>query len=114
MTMEELLRQLGGNLNRVTLEEYIARTWIKPVKTRRAWDFEEIDLARVQLVHQLRQEMNVGDEAMDVVLHLLDQLYGMHERMRLLRHAITRQPASVRSDLWTILAEETDRAYTDV
>jgi len=109
MTMEELLEHLGGNFDRVTLEEYITHAWVRPAGKR----FEDIDVARARLVHQLRHDMKIGDDAMDIVLHLLDQLYGMHERMRILKHAIRRQPRSVQAELWEFLIEETGDEVTD-
>ena len=109
MTLEELLQRLGDGFDHATLEEYIARAWIRPAGNR----FENIDLVRVQLVRHLQQDMQVSDDAMDIVLHLLDQLYGVHERMRQLKRAIARQPRSVQTELWAMLTEDADDEYSD-
>jgi len=109
MTMEELLKKLGGEPDRVTLETYIAHAWVRPADDH----FEEIDLARTRLVHQLQHDMKVGDEAMDIVLHLLDQLYGLHERMRNVRRAAGRLPRPVQAEFWALLGEEIDDGFTD-
>jgi chaperone modulatory protein CbpM len=113
ITIVEVLQRLGDAPDRMTLEEYIARTWVRPIKEREVWYFEEIDIARIQLVHHLRQDMMVNDEAMDVVLHLLDQLYGLREQMRKFQYAVERQPRHIQTELYSLL-KEMDEEYTDV
>ena len=44
--------------------------------------FHEIDVARVKLILELREQMQVNEEALPVVLSLLDQLYEARRRMR--------------------------------
>ena len=44
--------------------------------------FEEIDIARLRLILELRDEMEVGETAMPVVLSLLDQLHASRRHMR--------------------------------
>ena len=53
-------------------------------------------MARVRLLCELKDEMKVNDEAMPVVLSLLDQLYGLRREMKALAQAIDRQPEGVR------------------
>ncbi len=42
--------------------------------------FEEIDVERVRLILDLRNRLQVNEEALPVVLSLLDQLYEMRRR----------------------------------
>lgn len=44
--------------------------------------FEEIDAERVRLILELRDVMQVNEEALPVVLSLLDQLYALRRRLR--------------------------------
>ena len=44
--------------------------------------FEEIDVERVRLILDLRDAMAVNEEALPVVLSLLDQLYDLRRRLR--------------------------------
>jgi chaperone modulatory protein CbpM len=113
ITIVEVLQRLGDMPDRVTLEVYIARAWVRPVQKDHDWRFEEIDIARIRLVHHLRRDMMVNDEAMDVVLHLLDQVYGLREQMRRLHHVTRRLPRSVQAELESWL-KEMDEEYTDV
>lgn len=105
MTMEKLVEALGGAPDRLTIQTYISHEWLRPELQDEQPHFEEIDIARARLVHQLQHEMSIDDHAMDVVLGLLDQLYGLHERMRQVHHAISRQPEHVRREILTLLRE---------
>jgi chaperone modulatory protein CbpM len=113
ITMEEALQRLDAIVDRITLENYIQRAWVRPIEQGQIWYFEEIDIARIQLVHHLRQDILVNDEGMDVVLRLLDQVYDLRERMRTLQYAIERQPPHIQAELCFLLKETSDK-YTDV
>ena len=65
------------------------RRWIAEghVRTDRAADdliFTEIDVERVRLILELRDLMQVNEEALPIVLSLLDQIYGLRRRIRAL------------------------------
>ncbi len=65
------------------------RRWIAEghVRTNRAADdlvFTEIDVERVRLILELRDLMQVNEEALPIVLSLLDQIYELRRRMRAL------------------------------
>lgn len=71
------------------LREDDLRRWIREGHVRaerRAGDlvFEEIDAERVRLILELRDVMQVNEEALPVVLSLLDQLYALRRRLRAL------------------------------
>ncbi len=104
-TLEEVLAIMDARIDRATLENYIAREWVRPQQGHEDWYFEEIDIARIQLVSHLAQDIEVNDEGIDVALSLLDQLYGLRAQMRHLTHAITQQPSEVQTDITFIVGE---------
>jgi chaperone modulatory protein CbpM len=53
-----------------------------------------IDLARARLILDLRGAMGINDEGIDVILHLVDQIYGL--RCALLRASSTTVVSNVR------------------
>jgi chaperone modulatory protein CbpM len=57
--------------------------------------FHEIDVARVELIVDIRRDFAVDDEAMELVLGLLDQIYGLRRQMRRLCEAVASQPPDV-------------------
>ena len=87
ITRERLLAIVGG-VEAAELERWVAEEWVRP--ERRAGDllFSDIDVARTRLLIELRDELRLDDEAVPVVLSLLDQLYASRRRMRLLCEAI--------------------------
>ena len=78
-----------GNLAEHELQGWVARDWVRPV-LREADEprFGAAEVARVRLILELRDAMAVGEDAMPVVLSLLDQLYDERRRMRRLCDAI--------------------------
>lgn len=81
------------------LRLWVRRGWVKPAMGQRGQRFDQLDIARVRLVCQMKDEMQLNDEAIPVVLSLMDQLYGMRRDMKALTQAIDRQPEEVRSRL---------------
>ena len=105
-TVEDVLQIMDARIDRTTLEEYIAREWLRPVSSQEGWDFEEIDIARLQLVCHLLQDIKVNDEGMDVVLSLLDQLYGLRAHMKKLTSAVAQQPPQVRTEIMMVIKQQ--------
>ena len=100
-TFDEVLEILKARIDRQMLEDYIAREWLHPVSQTTGWYFEDIDIARLELVCHLSQDINVNDEGMDLVLSLLDQLYGMRTHMRKLIRSIAQQSPQIQSEIIT-------------
>lgn len=102
--IEVVVTQLSG-LQRQDLERWIANRWVRPDGDAGGYLFREIDVARVRLILELRDELKLGEDALPVVLSLLDQLYDLRRRMRQLGDAIDlTTPIEVRRDLAEHLA----------
>jgi chaperone modulatory protein CbpM len=69
-------------VERQSLEAWIAAGWLVPPQTEPELMFSEIDLARVQLIRDLREDLGVNDEGVSVVLHLIDQMHGLRRSMQ--------------------------------
>ncbi|MDD2877469.1 MAG: chaperone modulator CbpM [Acidiphilium sp.] len=99
ITVDLVIREVRG-LTRDDLERWIANQWVRPDHDDSGYVFCDIDLARVRLIHDLTTDLQVNDEALPVVLSLLDQLYDLHRRMRDLGEAINRTaPPEMRATL---------------
>ena len=93
--LDELTRRFAA-LDSVELTRWIENRWILPDEEGGRWLFHEVDIARVELILEIRHEFAVDDEAMAVVLGLLDQLYSVRRQMRRLCEAIECQPDDIR------------------
>jgi chaperone modulatory protein CbpM len=83
ITVETLCVMVEG-LRREDVERWIGEAWVRP-EGEPHYVFGEIDVARVRLIVELRDQLRLDDEAMPVVLSLLDQLYDERRRLRRLR-----------------------------
>jgi chaperone modulatory protein CbpM len=83
ITEREFLER--ARLDRATLTIWIEEEWLVPGRTDRDLAFTEMDLARANLIRDLKDKMGVNDEGLGVILHLLDQ---MHSLRRALAHAL--------------------------
>jgi len=85
--IDMLVASLPG-LQRTDLERWIGNDWVRPVHDHGSYLFVEVDVARVRLIHDLRDDLHIDEDALPVVLLLLDQLYDLRRRMRELGLAI--------------------------
>jgi chaperone modulatory protein CbpM len=80
ITIEEFL--IRTHLERHSLEAWVAAGWLVPPQTDPELLFADVDLARVQLIRDLREDFGVNDEGVSVILHLVDQMHGLRWSMR--------------------------------
>ena len=103
ITIETVCLRISG-LERDELERWIGEEWIRPEGAPGAWRFREIDIARARLIRELRHDLQLHEEALPVVLSLLDQLYAERRRLRRLRDVLEREtPAERRASLLAAL-----------
>ena len=106
ITIETLCVQVRG-LRREDLERWIGQSWVRPDGEPGRYLFHDIDIARVQLILELREQMQVNEEALPVVLSLLDQLYEARRRMRRVRDALDQAtPAELRREVLALLMSD--------
>lgn len=95
MRIETVVTEVAG-VDPAEVRDWIARGWIAPEGAAPDWSFAEIDVARVRLVRDLRRDMGVEEDSMNLVLSLLDQVYSLRRCMRLMVDALDEQPEDVR------------------
>jgi chaperone modulatory protein CbpM len=81
INVEMLLVQVPGLL-RQDLERWILNAWVRPDGRLDGYVFHDIDVARVRLIQELRDDLDINEAALPVVLLLLDQLYDLRRRSR--------------------------------
>ncbi|MGA3401428.1 MAG: hypothetical protein ABSC95_19610 [Acetobacteraceae bacterium] len=77
------------------LTAWIERGWVQPEPADSGWVFQEIDIARVRLIHDLRHGMDVGEDTIPLVLSLLDQVYELRALLKAVLRAVEAQPEAV-------------------
>jgi chaperone modulatory protein CbpM len=91
------------------LTGWIERGWVRPESAESGWVFQEIDVARVRLIHDLRRGMDVGEDAIPMVLSLLDQVYDLRARLKAVLNAVEAQPDEVRRAVGDYLSRGSGR-----
>ncbi|MEO6012364.1 MAG: hypothetical protein ABIQ30_02105 [Devosia sp.] len=81
ISIEVLVNQTEG-LNRTDVEHWVRNDWVRPAADGDILGFGEIDVARVILIRQLRDDLEVNDAALPIVLSLIDQLYDLRRHLR--------------------------------
>lgn len=68
-----------ARIDAAAVETWVAAGWLMPRPHGAA--FAEVDIARAQFIRDL-QDMGVNDEAIPVILDLVDQLHGVRRTLR--------------------------------
>ena len=68
-----------AQLDQETLQVWIEEEWLVPGETAGEPAFAEADLARAQLIRDLKHGMGVNDEGVGIILNLLDQMHSLRK-----------------------------------
>jgi chaperone modulatory protein CbpM len=99
-SLSELLRVSDG-LTAIHVERWVARGLLRPSSSTEAgsaeaWSFEPIDVARVQLLVELADDIGLDDDTVEAVIALIDQVHTLRGQLALLAAAIAQQPPETR------------------
>jgi chaperone modulatory protein CbpM len=83
MTMETREFLTAVHIRIEVLDAWVESGWLTPLHDGKGSSFSEIDVARAQLIGDLRG-MGVNDDAMPIILDLIDQMHGLRRTLRML------------------------------
>jgi chaperone modulatory protein CbpM len=109
IALEELLDRFT-ELDRRELTQWVENRWVLPERRGRTWIFHEIDVARVELIIEVRREFAIDDEALSLILGLLDQVYDLRRQLGRLCDALAAQPTEIQAAVKQALPRSADRA----
>lgn len=98
LTEVDLVRRIDG----FTLEELhycVQRGWVAPSTGGSGAYYLEIDVARLRFVRELRFELAVDEDAIPILLSLVDQVHTLRHELRAVANAIQEQPADTRAEI---------------
>ncbi len=72
---------LRARVDDTTLTAWIAEEWIIPRSTAAEPEFAEVDLARAELIRDLKRDLEVNDAGIGVILNLVDQVHGLRRTL---------------------------------
>ena len=104
-TIEQVAAEIEVSPGELTA--WIEQRWVLPAEEDGRYLFDEADRARIKLIAELRRDMEIGDEAMPMILRLLDQIYTLRRALGELEDVIKTLPAEVRQEIENRLRKTT-------
>jgi chaperone modulatory protein CbpM len=68
-----------AQLDQQTLEVWMREEWLIPAGTAEEPAFSEADVARANLIRDLKHGMGVNDEGIGIILNLVDQMHSFRK-----------------------------------
>ncbi len=95
--LEQVITEV--EVDETEVNRWIAQSWVLPIEEEGQLLFDEVDRARIRLIVELRRDLEVNDEAVPVVLRLLDQIYGLRRTLEELQAGVRGLSDSARAEL---------------
>lgn len=89
--------ELVERLTARRLQVFIEVGCIVPAEIGGERVFGEADLARLELLCELAEDFGLDEDALALVMSLIDQLHGLRHEMRALLQAISEEPEEARA-----------------
>ena len=102
MTLRE--EQVVASVGRISVTElrlWQAQGWVAPRQDDKGPVFDALDVARIRLVCELREDMEIDEETIPVLLSMVDQIHGLRRSLKSLAQAVDEQPEAVRKAVLT-------------
>ncbi|ANT63433.1 MULTISPECIES: chaperone modulator CbpM [unclassified Salipiger] len=94
---EEEVIAAVARLDRTRLSRFLRAEVIAPAETEGRAVYRQVDVARMELLCDLCDDFDLNDDALGLVMHLVDQLHGTRNDLRALMQALGDEPAEVKS-----------------
>ena len=88
-----------ASLTRTQLLSFVEAQIIVPLHTQNGVVFRQVDLVRMELLCELTEHFNLNDDALSIIISLIDQLHGTRGELECILQAIKEEPADVRKRL---------------
>ena len=79
MTISKHEFLLRARLDQATLTAWIEEEWLVPRDAEP--EFGEVDVARAELIRDLKEDLGVNDAGVGVILSLVDQVHGLRRTL---------------------------------
>lgn len=83
-------------LTATRLRRFVQADCVRPTETAKGAAFTDADLARLELLCELAEDFELDEDALGLVLSLIDQLHGVRRELRGLVLALADEPPEVR------------------
>lgn len=77
VTIQEASEICGPSCDQII--HYIQEQWISPFEQDA---FDDEDVARIRLIHDLIENLGVNEESVPIILHLIDQIHALQIKIK--------------------------------
>lgn len=95
-----------ARLTRTQLDTFVAADIITPLLTDSGPVFRQIDIVRLELLCELSEEFELDEDALGVVISLIDQLHGTRSTLRAVLDAVEKETPDVRHRITAALVQD--------
>lgn len=92
-------------LTRVQLLRFIEGEFIKPQRHTEGYVFRPVDIARLELLCDLSQDLDLDETALGVVISLIDQLHAARQDLAAIAQVIDALPVDLRNRIEATLKQ---------
>jgi len=92
-------------LTRSQLVRFVEVDLVRPQQAGAGYVFRRIDIARLELLCDLSEDMELDEAAMGIVISLIDQLHAARQDMATMARAIDALPDDLRSRIGTAMKQ---------
>ncbi|MCV2869886.1 chaperone modulator CbpM [Defluviimonas sp. WL0002] len=96
LTEEETLSAVG-RLDRARLQRFVRTEVIRPADAGGQAVYRRVDIARLELLCDLCDDFELDDDALGIVMELVDQLHGTRSELVALMRALGEEAEHVRA-----------------
>lgn len=78
-SLQEVCKICGVSVE--TVETFIEADWVIPLDPDTRM-LDEEDIARIKLILELKNDFEVNDQSIDIILHLIDRIHVLNLRLK--------------------------------
>ena len=86
-------------LTRTQLYHFVESDLVRPQRDADSYVFRRVDIARLELLCDLSQDLDLDETALGVVISLIDQLHAARQELATVAEAIEALPADLQARL---------------
>ncbi len=91
-------RSVASRVDRVTVRElrvWVRAGWVRPAHGENGPVFDDVDIARVRLLCELKKDLKLSTETLEIILPLLDPLHQTRRELRALTDVLVEETEAV-------------------
>jgi chaperone modulatory protein CbpM len=100
-SLQQVVTEVG--VTETDLQLWIEQRWVLPHRREDSFVFDDVDIARARLIRELRVDLMVNEEAIPVVLSLLDQVHALRRTLARVNSAIDMASPGAKAEIANLL-----------